>query len=212
MIRSPEPVVRHVAGPVGFETRRIPASSLGQANRASVFRRDLRVVLDRVGQKEAEGREDARVPGHDDRGHPQVGGHVHGVHAAGAAEGEEGEVPRVDAALDRDDPDGLFHVGVGDVDDALGRLERRLADRAGRARRRPRGSAPGGCVIRPPRKKSGSRRPRKRLASVTVGQVALAVAGRARVGARRSAGRRAASRRGRRRRSSRRRRRRNGCR
>ena len=46
------------------------------------------------------------------------------MHAAGAAEGEEGEVARVEAAFDADHAQRPGHLGVGDPDDAPRRLVR----------------------------------------------------------------------------------------
>ena len=40
----------------------------------------------------------------------------------GAAEGDEAELARIEAALDGDEPDRLDHVRVRDPQDALGRL------------------------------------------------------------------------------------------
>ena len=118
------------------------ASSRARNSASSRRRRDLgirlhersRVVLDRVGHQQAEGREDAGVAGHEDRRHAQVGGHLDGVHAARPAEREQGEGARIDAPLDGDDPDGLLHVGVGDGHDAEGRFRGRFADRPGQPR------------------------------------------------------------------------------
>jgi hypothetical protein len=60
------------------------------------------------------------------------------VHAARPAEGEKGEFAGIEAALEADHPDRFLHVGVGDVDDPLGRLERRFPDPDGQASdRRP---------------------------------------------------------------------------
>ena len=106
----------------------------GQADLGIRSHEGLGVVLDRIRHEQAEGRKDAGVARHDDRGHAQVGGHLDGVHAARSAEREKGEGARIDAALDGDDADGLLHVGVGDGDDAEGRLDRRLPDRASQPR------------------------------------------------------------------------------
>ena len=62
--------------------------------------------------------------------HPGAGRHDHhrhaervsqgtGVERPGAAEGDEGEAPRIDAPLHRDPPHGQLHVGVDDPDDPL---------------------------------------------------------------------------------------------
>ncbi len=53
------------------------------------------------------------------------------MHRPGAAEGEQGEAARVDAALDRDHAQRPHHLLVGDADDALGGLQLVEAERAG---------------------------------------------------------------------------------
>ena len=45
-----------------------------------------------------------------------------GVEATGAAEGDEGEVAGIAAALDGNDADGFLHGGIDDADDACGKL------------------------------------------------------------------------------------------
>ena len=45
-----------------------------------------------------------------------------GVKASGAAEGDQGEVAGIAAALDGDDADGFLHGGVDDADHAGGEL------------------------------------------------------------------------------------------
>ena len=99
-----------------------------------------------------------------------------------AAEGENGEASRIDAAAHRNEPDALGHVRVDDAVDPLG---------SGSCDRSPSliGDAIdghfGGAAIEPrlaAEKLSGSRKPRTRLASVTVASTAAAtVAGRARL-------------------------------
>ncbi len=53
------------------------------------------------------------------------------MHSARPSEREQGEHARIEAALDADDSDGFFHVGVGDIDDTLGRGEDGFADPGG---------------------------------------------------------------------------------
>ena len=100
---------------------------------------------------------DARVRRDEDARDAQGRREVAGVQRAGAAEGDEREVARVVAALDRDPAEGALHVRVGDAEDgsgglmriaaerrrdALHRLERKLAARSSCGRR---GTAPARC-------------------------------------------------------------------
>ena len=104
--------------------------------------------------------------------------------AARAAVGDEREVARVVTALDGDEPQRARHVLVDDREDALGRLldrveAHRVGDRLHRRRAPPRRRA----AISPP-SSCGGRWPSTTFASVTVGSLAaLAVGGRARLGA-----------------------------
>ena len=52
---------------------------------------------------------------------------------AGAAEGDEREIARIVAAPDGDQPDGVGHVGVGDLDDRRWRLREAQPERLGDA-------------------------------------------------------------------------------
>jgi hypothetical protein len=64
------------------------------------------------------------------------------VQRPGAAEGQQREAPRVDAALDGHHRAGADHLGVGHAHDALGalaRLEARARPPAARRPRAPRG-------------------------------------------------------------------------
>ena len=113
-----------------------------------------------------------------------------------AAEREQREAPRIDAAAHRDEADALGHAGVDDAVDALGRGHAVDAERLARRARRAASRGGASSCARPPRKLSGSSSPSTRLASVTVAAVAApAVAGRARARRRRSRARRAACRR-----------------
>ncbi len=91
-------------------------------------------VLDRVGQEQPESREHSGPGGNDDAVHAQMIGHVGGMQSARPAERKQGELPRIEAALDTDDPDRFLHIGVGHVDDALGRGRHRLAQLGGQRR------------------------------------------------------------------------------
>ena len=55
-----------------------------------------------LGADAAEGGEDARLRRHHHPGHAEGPRHLDGVHGAGAAEGEQGALPAVDAPLHRD--------------------------------------------------------------------------------------------------------------
>ena len=70
-----------------------------------------------VGGAEAERREDAAGARAEDALDPELGGDRRGVHRPGAAEGQQGEVARVDAALDGDHAQRAHHLLVGDADD-----------------------------------------------------------------------------------------------
>ena len=73
---------------------------------------------------QAERAEHARGAGDEDLRHAELLGDGRGVQRPGAAEGEQREAPRVDAALDGHDPQGADHLGVGDAHDPLGALAR----------------------------------------------------------------------------------------
>ena len=91
-----------------------------------------------------------------------------GVQPARAAEGQQREAARVDAALDGHDAQRADHLGVRDADDARARprrapspsdVDRALGGVDVERRRRRRAAS------------SGSSRPSTRFASVTVGSV-----------------------------------------
>ncbi len=159
---------------------------------------------------EAEGRQHAGGARREHAVDPQLLGDRGGVQRAGAAEGDERVVARVDPALDRHDPQRPRHLGVGDAHDPLRageRLDPQLA-------RQPGDRGAGGVEVERDRRRQ--RRVGRQVAEQQVGVgdgrqlAAAAVAGGARHGAGRRAARRAARRRRRARRSSRRRRRRCG--
>ena len=123
----------------------------------------------------------------EDLRHAELLGDRGGVQRAGAAEGEQGEVARVDAALDGHDPHRADHLGVRDADDPGGAVLDRQAELVGQRLRPPRARRPRRARRRRPAASSGSRWPRTRFASVTVGSVAAAaVAGGSGLGARRA--------------------------
>ena len=120
---------------------------------------------------EAERREDPARPRAEDPVDLELGRDRGGVHRPGAAEREQREAARVDAALDGDDAERPDHLLVGDPDDPLGGLElargraRPPARPPPRRRRRRRGRP------RRPGSSPAARTPSRRLASVTVGSV-----------------------------------------
>ncbi len=96
-----------------------------------------------IGQGEAVGRELAGMVGHDGVGDPHLGDQLGRVQRAGAAEREQGEITRIEAALDQHGVQRADHVVVGDPHDRhgglVGAVAERLADaRPARARRPPR--------------------------------------------------------------------------
>ena len=167
-----------------------PASASGQTYERTESRRSSR-------DDEAERREDARgLRARAPSRIPSSSASAHACSGAGAAEGDERELARIVAALDRDEPQRAQHLGVHDLD-RLGRVDSRRT----RARQRSRSSSsPPASRAREPAEQQvrvGHRRPR----------AARVRSRRAPDRRRRSRARRAARRRGRARRSSRRRRR-----
>ena len=128
-IRSRRPSI-----PSSIERR---SSSTSAARRSALSSSPLSITVRAVSRRrseaqQAERREHAAGPRADDPRDAQLVGDRRGVHRPGAAERQQREVARVDAALDRDHAQRPDHLLVGDADDALGRLE--LA--RGRAARR----------------------------------------------------------------------------
>ena len=62
---------------------------------------------------------------HDHAGHAQALGDGTGVERPGATEGDEGEVAGVEAALHRDQTDGIGHVLIHRADDSQRGILRR---------------------------------------------------------------------------------------
>ena len=86
-----------------------------------------------VGEDEAEGRELAGIVGNDTRRDTGVVHQVGRMQRARAAEGQEREVARVEAALDQHRAERAHHVVVGDLHDGECRLLGGAAERAGDA-------------------------------------------------------------------------------
>ena len=75
----------------------------------------------RLGDQRAESRGQTGVDRNDDLRHPHLGGDVAGVQRSRATERDQRELPRIEAAVDREHPDRVGHVLVGDVDHGLRR-------------------------------------------------------------------------------------------
>ena len=93
-----------------------------------------------LGDGRTEGRAEAGMGRHDHAGHAQALGDGTGMERPGAAKGDEGEVADIEAALHRDQADGIGHVLIHRADDG----ERRVLGREGEGlaqpgKRRPRG-------------------------------------------------------------------------
>ena len=117
--------------------------------------------------------------------HVQRLGQLAGVQRPGAAKGDEGELARVEAALDRDGTDGPLHRGIGHAHDAQRRRRRHRPASPGPGRPGRAGLRATSRLMRPPRKSALDSRPSARLASVTVGiDAAAAIAHRPRLSAR----------------------------
>ena len=86
-----------------------------------------------LGDDEPERRQHARRARAQDPRHAELLGDVGGVQAARAAEAQQRQLARVDAALDGHHPQRADHLGVGDAADALGALVQLEVERVGRA-------------------------------------------------------------------------------
>jgi hypothetical protein len=136
-----------------------------------------------VRRGQTERAEHARGAGDEDLRHAELLGDGCGVQRPGAAEGQQGEAPRVDAALDGHDAQGAGHLGVGHAHDPSAQATSRPSSSARRLTAACAASA--SSATSPASGTSALRWPRTRLASVTVGLGAAApVAGRPGLGAR----------------------------
>ena len=123
-------------GDAGLDQR---AHHLRRARLVEALRRHLHRALHvdaGVGEDEAEGRELAGVVGDDARRDAGVVHQVGRVQRAGAAEGQQREVARVEAALDQHRAERAHHVVVGDLHDGERRLLRGAPKGLGDARDR----------------------------------------------------------------------------
>ena len=115
------------------------ATSAGSRQIEPCLRRTQLVMLDAAGQHAHRREHAGRRREHHAR-NAERPCQVAGMHRPRAAEGEQRQFARIEAALDGDGADGANHIGVGDLADAIGRgldgeAERgaeRLADRSPR--------------------------------------------------------------------------------
>ncbi len=141
------------------------------------------MVLDGAGQH-PHGGEDAGRGREEHTGDAERAREVAGMRRPGAAEGEEREVARVEAALHGDRADGAHHVGVGHRAHARAPPPRPRGRAGGRAPARWRPAPPRRRAPAAPPARRGGRNPRTALASVTVGALPpMPVADRPGVGA-----------------------------
>ncbi len=83
-----------------------------------------------IGDQQAQRRENTGA-GRDQRGgHAGLGGQAVGVQGAGAAERDQREIARIEAALHRHQPERAHHGGVGDFDNRVRRGDDVEAGRA----------------------------------------------------------------------------------
>ena len=138
-------------------------------------------VLAQVGDEAAQRIGEPRPRRHQHLRDAELARQRHRVQRPGAAEGEQREVARIEAARQRHHADGAGHVRVAEPDHGRGRLVDAEAQAAWRAsRRRRRAPAPPSPAATPRAGPLGSSRPSTRLASVMVGsRAAAAVADRA---------------------------------
>ncbi len=125
-----------------------------------------------INRQQSEGGEIARIWRHDAGRHAEEMHHRGRLRGAGAAERQQREFARIDAALDGHLADGVGLIPVGDLDDAVREFVRRsccraaaLASAAMPSRARATLSA------MPPPISAGGMRPSTRLASVMVGSL-----------------------------------------
>ncbi len=95
-----------------------------------------------IGDQQAERRQRAGVTGHQHLSDTELARHHRGVDAAAAAEGDQAEVARIDAALDGDELDRLGHLRDQDAKDPEGGLH--LAETGAPAQRLQNGVRPPG--------------------------------------------------------------------
>src|SRR5271167_2799411 len=76
-----------------------------------------------IGRQHAPGRQHGGNPWYDDPLEVELAGDIGRVQSRGTTEGEHREIPWIDAAADRDEPDSLGHRGVDDAMDAARRAE-----------------------------------------------------------------------------------------
>ena len=117
---------------------------------AAALRRELRSaeehalhhIAPALREHEAERGQHAARVGHDHAAHPQLAGDLRRVQRSRAPEGDQGEVARVDAPLDRHDPHRGGHLAVRHPHDSERGLNRREAQLPGQRGDGPLGSVP----------------------------------------------------------------------
>ena len=170
------------AAPSASSDAKAPAtSSASQLGERSI--EALNDVVAHVRLQHPPGGERARAPGHDHLADLELLREPDGVHRAGAAERDEGEVARVDPLLDGDRPHRVRHLRVDDREHPLGELGRPEPDLAPRPSERALGRA---LVERHPAAEEVARvEPAEEEVRVGHGRLrsAAPVAGRARIGA-----------------------------
>src|SRR5205807_3426466 len=100
------------------------------------------------GEEPAQGREGAGVGGPDDARDAGLTREGARVERTRPAVGDEGELPEIVAALDGDQAEGAEHVGIGDLDHAVRRLDEREPE--ARRERSDDGFRPGGIEANGP--------------------------------------------------------------
>ena len=96
-----------------------------------------RIILDHIGNGNAQRRHDSRVSRDQNPGDSQLSSQFAGVHWPGSAERDQRKLPRVVATFQGDGPDGAFHVGVDDANDSQRRIGYRSAYIAGQISHQP---------------------------------------------------------------------------
>ena len=136
----------------------------------------LRKIVADVGDRAAHRAEHAGIGRHEHRADADLADQRGAVQRSGAAEGDQGEIARIEALLDRDQPDAPGHALVDDGEDRLGGRPRRPG-RAARRARRPRGARPRGRArSRSPCRRSGCRRSMRPSTTIRVGDGRLGAA------------------------------------
>src|SRR5215472_10902586 len=76
-----------------------------------------------IGRQHAPGRQHSGNPRYDDSLEVELAGYFCRVQSRGTTESEQREMPRIDPAADRDEPNSLGHRGIDDAMDTARRTE-----------------------------------------------------------------------------------------